>query len=230
MLILAAAAGEGGVAEPDLGRGQLPGSRTVQPAAPCPLPRRAAAQRPGRPRVWPVSTRQRAWRGRPQTAGWATRGRKEGGGGGAQGTSCLRRAPQTAPCASRPDGAPSQQRGARAGAGSRGRGRGRKQTHARARLRPPGARPRRGWRDASAQPEPRGQRGGATIGQTARAPEGLAGAGPRGAAGFVPSSPPPPPPPSLSPGRPETAAASAGSRVSAVTWAGRGPGDVRGCV
>lgn len=32
---------------------------------------------------------------------------------------------------------------------------------------------------------------GATIGQTARAPEGLAGAGPRGAAGFVPSPPPP---------------------------------------
>lgn len=109
------------------------GRTQCSPPHPAPSPppaRRSAAQRPGRPRVWPISTRQRAWRGRPQTAGWATRGRKEGGGGGAEGTSCLRRAPQTAPCASRPDGAPGQQRGARAGEGA-----GREQAHARARRR-----------------------------------------------------------------------------------------------
>lgn len=84
------------------GRGARPGGPCLRPAgcwgraqctarSPCPLsPCRAAAERPGRPRVWPVSTEQRVGRGRGgggprQPARRLEEGRREGGGGGGAG-------------------------------------------------------------------------------------------------------------------------------------------------
>lgn len=123
------------------GGGARPGGPCLRPAGcwgraqctarlPCPLsPCRSAAERPGRPRVWPVTTEQRVGRGRPQTAGWATRGRKEGGrrwGWGGEGTSCLRRVhrrQRRAPAAQTARGARSAGR-APGGRGARARRRG----------------------------------------------------------------------------------------------------------
>lgn len=84
------------------GGGARPGGPCLRPAGcwgraqctarpPCPLsPCSAAAERPGRPRVWPVSTEQRVGRGRGgggprQPAGRLEEGRREGGGGGGAG-------------------------------------------------------------------------------------------------------------------------------------------------
>lgn len=197
------------------GGGALPGGPFLRPAGcwgraqctarpPCPLsPCRAAAERPGRPRVWPVTTEQRVGRGRGgggprQPAGRLEEGRREGGGGGGAGREHPVCAGCTADSAARQ---PPRRRarpgepGARLGGGARARRPG-VGGALRSHNRPDGARVPEGL--------------GAKRRRRRRRRQGRA----RGAAAGSVPHPSPSPPPSLSPGRPETAAASAGSRVS----------------
>lgn len=135
----------GGSPVPDLGRrrsarralpppSRLLGSCTVHGAAVLPplslsLGGRAARAPPGLARHHRAAGRAGAGRWRPQTAGWATRGRKERGrrwGWGGEGTSCLRRVhrrQRRAPAAQTARGARSAGR-APGGRGARARRRG----------------------------------------------------------------------------------------------------------
>lgn len=219
----------GGSPVPDLGRRhsagralpppcRLLGSRTVHRAAALPplsmlCGGRATRAPPGLARLHRAAGGAGAGRWRPQTAGWATRGRKEGGrrwGWGGEGTSCLRRVHR------RQRRAPAAQTAR--GAGNAGRAPGGR-----------GARARR--------------RAGVALGSHnspdgARVPEGLGAARRRPARGHGAAAGSVPLPPSLRPSAlPLPRAAGDGGGVcgkpcvSAVTWAGRGLGDVRGlCV
>lgn len=204
----------GGSPVPDLGQRRSARPLRLRPAGcwgraqctarpPCPL--RPSAQGPSGPGA-PGSGQS------PESSGWGGGGavaapdsrlgdlRKEGGRaavGVGRGGNILSApsAPQTAPRASRPDGARSQERRVRAWGGGGARARRRGGGALRSHNRPTACASPRGW-------EPRGSGEG---GGPARAVPPLAP---------FPALPSPSPPPSLSPGRPETAAASAGSRVS----------------
>lgn len=188
----AAAAGVGGC-WPSLtsGAASCRGRAQCSPPRPTPSPpshprlaaRRASGQ--GAPRSGPSPHGGGRGGGGPrQPAGRLEEGRRAAGVGPREHPVCAGHRRQCCAPAAQTARRASQQRGARAGGGG---GAGDRRT----RVRGGGTRraPRPGP-ERRAQPEARRPRG-ATIGQTARAPEGLAGAGPRGAAGFVPSPPPP---------------------------------------